>query len=453
MRVTFINPPFVRSEHSSPENNFSFEGILPEQPYWNDAHFRAFVTQYNREFKVRFGVRAGSRWPWSIESPLGASPNFPFFMSYAAANAIKSGHQVALLDAMAIVEFSYARFLELVRKTEPEIVVIETSTPTIDIDMWFAEKVSHFAEVCLAGPHVTYVEDILEKYPFVKYVLKGEYAKNCLTMLEKRERRVYDYDYIRDWDELPFAFRDFPGGTNYYDGGSMIQPVPELQMYASKGCPFHCIYCMWPQVMYGGVHTPREPKQVATEIRENLEKFPYRSIFFDDDTFNIGNERISELCDELAKIGLPWSMMGRIDTSPEWLFDKMVDCGCMGMRLGVETFDKTVSKNIKKGLRSENIYRTLKYITNKHPNLRIHLTMMKNLPGQTEQIHQRDMEILKELGYDMYSRDRNYQLASVAPFPGTELYRQLKEKGVANLDDWSRYDGFGQETFDLGEMQ
>ena len=353
---------------------------------------------------------------------------------------------------MAIVEFSYARFLELVRQTNPEIVVLETSTPTIDIDMWFAEKVSHFAEVCLAGPHVTYVEDILEKYPFVKYVLKGEYAKNCLTMLEKREQRIYDYEYIRDWDELPFAFRDFPGGTNYSDPSLMIQQVPQLQMYASKGCPFHCIYCMWPQVMYGGAYTPREPKQVVAEIRENLDKFPYRSIFFDDDTFNIGNERISELCDELAKIGLPWSMMGRIDTSPEWLFDKMVDCGCMGMRLGVETFDKTVSKNIKKGLRSENIYKTLKYISTKHPNLHIHLTMMKNLPGQTEKIHQRDMEILKELGYDMYSRDRNYQLSSVAPFPGTELYRQLKAKGVANLDNWSRYDG-GQETFDLGEMK
>ena len=450
MRVTFANPPFIYSQHSTPENNFKFEGILPEKQYFTDDNYLSFVNLHNYEVKARFGVRAGSRWPWSTGSPMFSSPNFPFFMAYAAANAQKAGHEVTLLDALAMGEYSYPIFLQLIRQTKPEIVVLETSTPTIDIDLWFAEKVSYFAEVCLAGPHVTYAGDkILEQYPFVKYVLKGEYAKNCLTMLNERERRIYDYEYIRNWDEIPFAFRDYPCVDNYYDA-SLIQPRPELQLYGSKGCPFHCIYCMWPQVMYGGVYLPRDPKQVAAEVKENLSKVPYKSIFFDDDTFNIGNDRISALCDELAKLGLPWSMMGRLDTSPEWLFDKMVDCGCIGMRFGVETFDKQVSKNIKKGLQQENVYKTLKYITSKHPKLQIHLTMMKNLPGQTAEIHQRDMKILNDLGYSANNPFRSYQLASVAPFPGTELYRQLKAKGLTNLDDWKRYDGY-LDTFELGE--
>lgn len=452
MRVTFINPPVIRSRNSCPENDFKIEGILPEQPYWEDAQFRSFVNAYNKEFDVRFGVRAGSRWPWTLEVPLGSGQNFPFFMAYAAANAKKSGHQVSMLDAVAIYEFSYSRFLALVRQTNPEIVVIETSTPTFDIDLWFAEKVSYFAEVCLAGSHVTYFnDDILEKYPFISYILKGEYAKNCLTMLSKRERRVYDFEYIQNYDELPFAFRDYPGGNNYNEP-TIIQPQPEIQMYASKGCPFHCIYCMWPQVMYGGHYTPREPKQVSNEIKQNMAKVPYKSILFDDDTFNIGNERISALCDELAEIGLPWSMMGRLDTSPEWLFDKMVDSGCVGMRFGVETFDKQVSKNIKKGLKQENIYKTLHYVTTKHPKLQIHLTMMKNLPGQTEQIHQRDMEILKDLGYNEQNMLRHYQLATCAPFPGTELYNYLKAKGIKNLGDYKRYDG-SLDTFEIGDLK
>ena len=452
MRVTFVNIPFVYSEHSSPENNFRFDGILPEKQYYTDAKFRAFVNLYNHEFKARFGVRAGSRWPWTSAVPtFGISP-FPFFMAYAAANVQRAGHEVTLLDAVAMGECSYPKFLQTVKNTAPDIVVIETSTPTIDIDIWFAEKVSYFAEVCLAGPHVTYAgEKILEQYPFIQYVLKGEYAKNCLTMLRERKRRVYDYEYIRDWDELPFAFRDYPNSDNYYDP-TVIQPRPEIQLYGSKGCPFHCVYCMWPQVMYGGAYTPREPKQVVAEIRENLSKVAYKSIFFDDDTFNIGTERVSALCDELAKLGLPWSMMGRLDTSPEWLFDKMVDCGCVGMRFGVETFDKQVSKNIKKGLQRDNIYKTLAYITSRHPDLQIHLTMMKNLPGQTQEIHQRDLQILNDLGYDMNSPIRNYQMASVAPFPGTELYRQLKAQGLANLDDWKRYDG-SLKTFELGDMK
>lgn len=452
MRVTFVNAPFVHSEHSSPENNFRFDGILPEEQYYTNANFRAFVNTYNHGVKARFGARAGACWSWTLPCPLSGTSQFPFFMAYAAANAQKAGHDVTLLDAIAMGEHSYPKFLQAVKNTAPDIVVIETSTLTIDMDIWFAEKVSYFAEVCLAGPHVTYAgEKILEQYPFVRYVLKGEYGKNCLTMLRERKRRVYDYEYIRNLDEFPFAYRDYPCSANYYDP-TVIQPRPEIQMYASKGCPFHCIYCVWLQVMYGGFYTPRDPKQVVAEIRENLSKTPYKSIFFDDDTFNLGTERVSALCDELAKLGLPWSMMGRMDTCPEWLFDKMVDCGCIGMRLGVETFDKQVSKNIKKGLQVENIYKTLEYITSRYPKLQIHLTMMKNLPGQTEEIHQRDLQILNDLGYDPNSTLRHYQLSSVTPLPGTELYRQLKVQGFPDLDNWKRYDGT-LDFFELGDMQ
>ncbi len=65
--------------------------------------------------------------------------------------------------------------------------------------------------------------------------------------------------------------------------------------------------------------------------------------FFDDDTFNVGNERISRLCDELKAIGLPWAMMGRLDCSPLWLCkDGEFWSQAVGMRFGIETFDQQV---------------------------------------------------------------------------------------------------------------
>ena len=444
-KIALVNPPFIRSKDSSPQNNFKLDGKIFWPKYEHIPGMRKLWHVLKLAKNIRYGVRAGSRWPWTQPCfPVGAL-HYPFFMCYTASYLKENGVDVILIDAIADKEHSYQRFIDQVKGAKPDIVLIETSTPTIDIDLWVAEQVASFAEVCLAGPHVTnWDEPTLNKYAYVKYVLQGEYVLNCLEMARTKQAGIYKPVFVDDLDALPFPYRDFPAAIKYYDP-SMPTEKPQLQMYASKGCPFKCVYCMWPQVMYNGVYVPRQPDKVAAEIIECKEKYGYKSIFFDDDTFNIGDERISQLCDKLKAIGLPWTMMGRIDTSPEWLFDKMVDSGCVGMRLGIETFDIGVLKNIKKGLQSDKIIKTLEHIGKNNPHLMIHVTMMKNLPGQTEEIHAKDMEILKNLGYSLTDKFRNYQLSSCVPFPGTELYKMLSNTTSIDLDRWNLYDG-GQET-------
>jgi radical SAM superfamily enzyme YgiQ (UPF0313 family) len=363
-------------------------------------------------------------------------------MAYAASYLRSYGYDVKLFDAVADEQHSYVEFLKIIRQEAPDIVVLECSTPTIDIDLWFAGKVAEFTEVCLAGPHLTNQAGHIQiSHPHIKYLLKGEYIKSSLEMVQTRRAGIYESQVVDDLDAIPFPFRDFSAAVKYYDP-TMPTPRPQLQVYGSKGCPFKCTYCLWPRAMYLRGYTLRRPEKVAEEIRHCVAQYGFRSIFFDDDTFNIGNERVSRLCDELKSIGLPWTMMGRVDTSPPELFDKMVDSGCVGMRFGVETFDPQVSLNIKKGLQSEQILQALKHITQKHPKLMIHLTMMKDLPGQTEVIHQRDMKILADLGYSVDNTHRNYQLAACAPFPGTELYDTLVKEGkLEALQDFAAYDG------------
>jgi len=367
-------------------------------------------------------------------------------MAYAASYLKSRGYEVNLIDAVGDEEYSYRRFIEQVESEKADIVVVECSTPTIDIDVWIAKQISKFAPVCLAGPHLTtYAERMKTENPHVTYFLKGEYIKSALEMATSLRPGIYESEVVDDLDALPFPFRDYSAATKYFDP-TMPTARPQLQIYASKGCPFRCTYCMWPQTMYQRKTSYRAPERVAAEIRTCIEKYGFRSIFFDDDTFNIGTERISKLCDELMKIGLPWTMMGRLDCSPLWLYDKMVDCGCVGMRFGIETFDVQVLKNIQKGLESESLVNTLTHISTKHPQLMVHVTMMKDLPGQSNEIHKRDMDILRKLGYSTRNMSRSYQLASCAPFPGTEMNRQLTENiGGHQLDNFHLYDG-GKDT-------
>ncbi len=100
------------------------------------------------------------------------------------------------------------------------------------------------------------------------------------------------------------------------------------------------------------------------------------------DTWNLGKTRIEKLCDGLKDIGVPWTMMGRIDTSTPEMYKKMVDSGCVGMRFGIESFNQELSNNVKKKLDTTKAYNNLKYIVTNFKNMEFHFTTMKNLPGE-----------------------------------------------------------------------
>ncbi len=449
MKVIFVNAPFVKyndefknvdSKYNT-KNNIKISWDLIYKYLGKRLH--NFLKKYCKEIPViKYGVRAGSRWPFMVESKFSYKP-YPFFIGYSAALLKENGFDVDVIDAVLDETYSYTAFLKEVRKKKADIVVVECSTPSFDIDIWISEQISEFAEVALAGPHLTdeNTPELKEKYPFVTYFLKGEYIKSSLEMAQSLKPGIYESKIVSNLDEIPFPYRDYKNVENYFEP-AVATEMPQLQIYASKGCPFKCIYCSWPQVMYNGNVALRSPEKIAEEIRECVTKYGYKSIFFDDDTFNMGTERISKLCDYLKEIGLPWSMMGRLDCSPDWLYDKMVDCGCVGMRFGVETFNLDVLKKIDKGLERVDFRNTIEHLTQKYPDIIIRLTLMKNLPGQTDEIHKQDLEIIKDMGFLCGNPNRTYQISSCVPFPGTKLYKDLVNiHGEEKLKNWELYDG------------
>ena len=79
------------------------------------------------------------------------------------------------------------------------------------------------------------------------------------------------------------------------------------------------------------------PERVCDELQTCVD-LGIREIYFVDDTFNITNRRVHELCDEILRRGLDisWTVRFRVKGVDRPLLEKMKAAGCERIQLGVE---------------------------------------------------------------------------------------------------------------------
>ena len=451
--------------------------------------------------QIRTGPNAGSRWPWTLPG-ITEYACFPFFMAYAVQYLRLHGVDAGFYDAVALHHWDHEVVKQTIARCKPEILFLETSTPmyrTIrEFATWAKERLG--ARIVLTGPHVQAFAADLMKEAFVDHCVIGEYEAAALEIASDptRAKRLYTFDLLSDINlvrgENFVPFRPLDYLFNYWDP-SMNTRRPQLAVSTSRGCPFKCTYCQWPKVMNDGRYRARDPELVIDEIRSVISSYrraqsrpqailssgrnelecawrgqqsfrravkrvldrrdgEIRSLLFDDDTWNLGASRIKALCQGLKDIGLPWTMMGRIDTSSPALYDEMVDCGCVGMRFGVESFSQRLLDNTKKRLDARVSYDNIRYLLTHFSNMEFHFTSMKNLPGEVAADWEADLAILNDL-QELGRRSGNivhWQNSDCVAFPGTELWEEMVARGDGKaLQDFDLYDGQPDNEVKLAE--
>lgn len=414
----------------------------------------------------RLGVRAGSRWPFTMEAAAGARippyVPFPFFLAYAAAVLERGRFPVMLVDAIAegLTEDEY---LARAAAFAPDLVLHETSTASIAADLRIAERIkdSTRARVALAGPHVSVLgEQILRDDESVDFILVGEYELTLLDLCGRLAeaaplegvRGLYFRDAegrvrtnprrppIGDLDALPWPARRFLPMENYRDAFCDM-PHPMLQMWASRGCPYRCIFCLWPDVMYGGhEYRTRDPADVADEIERCQREYGFKSFYFDDDTFNLGKPRIAALCREIKKrdLRIPWAAMCRADAVDEEMLQAMKESGLIAVKYGIESASQEIVDASGKRLDLDKAERAIE-LTRKL-GIRFHLTFTFGLPGETSETIKRTIRYALEKDPDCL------QFSLSTPFPGTEYHRTLAASGGIVAGSWDEYDGSGRSV-------
>ena len=434
--------------------------------------FLSNAPWYEAGEKGFLGVRAGSRWPhkWNYNPSMRIEYRpFPFFMATASTLLKDNGFNVEFRDSIESGD-TYEKYFKILKESAPDYIVMETSTPSLNNDLDVAKKIKNELPVCklvFTGLHVEIAQEgFLEKYPWIDYTIFGEYEIPLLKLMNAVSKggNLSDVPAITYRDggkvkknereksvpmaELPWPDRDsIP--TDYYDGMNGLGE-PQLQMHTSRGCPYHCNFCVWPQLVYGDhLYRMRDPQDIVNEILANLEKVEYKSIYFDDDAININKNHILELCRLIKENGIDkkvkWGCMARADLMDDEILAALKDSGCYSVKYGVETFNQEILDRTGKSMDINKNIENVKKTREKY-GIKVHLTYCLGLLGDTEETVKDTIEKAMELGAD----SRQFSIAT--PYPGSVLWDIYKENGWIASDDYRLFDGNNTAVSCQGEL-
>ncbi len=389
------------------------------------------------------GVRAGSRWPHlKVPEEEGYMP-FPFFLAYANNLLKKHNIQSKIIDAIA-ENISYETFYDKIKTENPEFLFIETSTPSLQHDLSLIRTIREFykGKIIVGGMH-SFNEEFLIKNKEIDLILFGEYEFTLLEIIQnkrfelikgliyrnknkilKNEKRIL----IKNLDVFPWTYSKELPMKKYHDCPGSI-PSPSIQMWASRGCPYSCSFCAWPQIMYKPHnYRIRSIKDIVDEI-EFLKTKGFKSYYFDDDTFNVGKKRMLEFCSEIKKrkINLPWAIMARVDIMDFEILQAMKKAGLHALKYGVESSNQELLNACNKELDIELAEKNI--LLTKELGIKVHLTFTFGLPGETKET------IQDTINFALRIDPESVQFSVTTPFPGTKFYEELENKNELMFND------------------
>ncbi|MEO5330619.1 MAG: radical SAM protein [Magnetococcus sp. YQC-5] len=408
--------------------------ILFANPPWWVSQTPLELTPQEEHSLLNAGVRCGSRWPFTAEgrsSPdhfvFGSYLPYPFFMGYAASYVQKHvGVTVCLRDSIALRE-SYRAFFDFLAENRFTHMIMESATPSWEHDKLLLRVIAQRhpeLHLIVTGPIATKGEAILSAAP-VRTVIKGEYEKGCVKALAQGVTGVIDFDLLSsaEMNAAPFPYYDDLIAHRYCDYYPWGQRFPHAQVWSSRGCPYKCIFCVWPATMTGndpdghGHRSVRHytPEYMEAFLRDLIGRYHYQSIYFDDDTFNLGDRHVLAMCDVMRRIGLPWSAMCRPDTIKMSTWNIMKESGCFGVKLGVESGNQEVVDTIvNKRLNLSYTQQVIHHL--KAIGMTLHGTFTIGLPGETIDQQKETWEFIRALPFD------SFQTSGCAEIEGTPLH-------------------------------
>ncbi len=200
-----------------------------------------------------------------------------------------------------------------------------------------------------------------------------------------------------------------------------------VHLRTARSCKFKCSFCSL-FVIEGELSNAR-PETLRQEL-ESLRRVPHvRSIIFTDDTFNVPQKRFKDLVRVLADFDFEWYSFYRCQFADEETARMMVDSGCKGLFLGLESVDNQVLKNMNKSTTVASYERGLEQL--QRHGIPYHANFIVGFPGDRAENAQRVVDFVDRWEVPFYS---------VSPWycaPSTTITDERQRFGIEGVYyDW-----------------
>jgi radical SAM superfamily enzyme YgiQ (UPF0313 family) len=418
-----------------------------------------------------------------------AKPNcFPSGLGYIAAVLQEQGHIVEVLDlnVCRTMGSDDKRLSEVLDSKDYDLLGITgiiTQYGEVKRIASLSQKIKEHALIICGGPLASSVPELLLKKTEVDLVVLGEGEKVIIRCCNERLSPFLEdlppglggksfsgeifinrsSKVLVDIDNLPWpAYSLFPMdeyltnpigayNTNKWIDGAGSSPL-SLNIVGSRGCLFDCIFCYHNYMGEG--YRLRSPASIVREMCYLQDKYGVSYIHFTDDAFASHRGYIREFCkikknfDKLRMARgisrIEWSCAGRADVVNEQMVWEMKDAGCIGLCFGLESGSQRILDFMHKRISLEQYKKAIDL--NKRFFSYEDYTFIVGTPGESEQTVWESIKFCKQM--DIVPTAVFY----MTPYPGTQLFKWLKENDSQFLSLVSDMDRFERWILDLGEQ-
>lgn len=413
------------------------------------------ITALNPPFISHFS--RGQRSPAVTRS---GTLYYPIWLSYAVGALEQEGHTVQFIDSPAM-NMDIAATAARVKEFAPDLIVLETSTPSIINDTEVADQLSGIgAKVLILGTHPSALpeESVLLGKKFDGAIL-GEYERPLLAAVRALEgnlplegipgtaiRRTDGSGttvtppegYITDLDSLPFVSSVYKTHlpVNKYNNPNALHP--QVMIMGGRGCPNQCSFCVFPQTLTGRHYRSRSVKNVVAEMKWVEENMPeVQAIFFEDDTIAADMERLRLLSAEIIKAGVTISWTCNMRATAD--LETLRQCHSAGLRsvcVGFESGCDEILSAMRKGVKTEQMVKFMKDA--RSAGILVHGCFLFGIPGENAETASRTLDFALKLNPD------TAQFYPLMVYPGTDAYSDVQKAGLlvtSSWRDWLKEDG------------
>ncbi|MFH1623369.1 MAG: radical SAM protein, partial [Candidatus Aenigmatarchaeota archaeon] len=327
-----------------------------------------------------------------------------------------------------ITTYEYVKWLcQTIRNLHAGALIVAGGSAASSIPMTFLSNTQ--ADVVVVGEGEETLLDVLD------YAPEREFSHIPGIWYRKQDRVIQNFarDPIRNLDSIPLpAWHLFPmdiyldnpiGAYNqqkWLDGGG---PAPKsMNVLSSRGCPYNCIYCY--HDFMGEKYRARSANNVFEEVKYLNDYYGVAYVHFVDDNFMVNRSRVEAFCQLLMLNGIhvEWGCTARVDLVEDSLLDLMARAGCIEVGLGIESGSQKMLDIMKKRVTVEQAKKALA-IARKHIKV-VGTAYIIGLPGETRETVEETIRFVEDAGVPPEV------IFFATPYPGTELYRIARAKGM-----------------------